>query len=248
MARTRKVADPYEIDFKFPERNREFLFAEDGSSRYTIPQLLDYAASRGDEYALNFTANVRAKFERDGFITDSQKWTLENMAAAFTPEWDAFNAKFFTWYDSRPEMQEVYKATTENSWWFYDRGGQHHNSEHARNMGWMDRPDNWAMFQTHAYGHAGSKYRELKREVVYDVGDMVQLRTPMVGSWRYDPLYQGGDRTSPRIGTVMEHTEEISNKSRGGKGSRLINVLWLSNGQRSAVPERVLKKLPKQKA
>lgn len=242
MPRTRKAADPYEIDLKFPERTREFLFAEDGSERYTVPQLLDFAALRGDDYANDFTANVRMKFNKDGFITDSQKWTLENMASSFCPEWDAFNAKFFTWYDSRPEMQEMYRAVTQDSWWFYDRGGRHHSSEHARAAGWMDRPDNWQMFQSHAYGHAGSKYRELKREVVYDVGDQVMLRTPMVGSWRYDPMYSSDDRTTPRIGMVLEHREEISNKSRGGKGSRMINILWISTGQQNKVPERVLKK------
>jgi len=45
-----------------------------------------------------------------------------------------------------------------------------------------------------------------------------------------------------RIGMVVEHKDQISRKSRGGKGSRLINVLWITTGEQVAVPERVLKK------
>ncbi len=55
------------------------------------------------------------------------------------------------------------------------------------------------------------------------------------------------DKATARIGTVVEHEEALDRKSRGGKGSRLINVLWLNNGETKAVPERVIKKLPKQK-
>ncbi len=36
--------------------------------------------------------------------------------------------------------------------------------------------------------------------------------------------------------------DEIYRRSRGGKGSRLINVLWMNIGEQKAVPERILKK------
>jgi hypothetical protein len=51
-----------------------------------------------------------------------------------------------------------------------------------------------------------------------------------------------------RIGMVVEHKEAISSKSRGGKGSRLINVLWMNIGEQKAVPERIIKKHRDKKA
>jgi hypothetical protein len=51
-----------------------------------------------------------------------------------------------------------------------------------------------------------------------------------------------------RIGMVVEHKDEISRRSRGGKGSRMINVLWINIGEQKAVPERILKKYREKKA
>ena len=99
------------------------------------------------------------------------------------------------------------------------------------------------MFERVAMGHEGSKYRELHRDVVYDVGDQVMLRRPFVGSYSHDPTYgKGLPHDQDRVGMVVEHKEQISRKSRGGKGSRLINVLWITTGEQVAVPERIIKK------
>lgn len=242
MPRTKKVK-PYEIDLVFPTRERDFLFDEQGKEKYTIPQLLEFAAQGKGHYSADFVPSVKTYFETHGAITPSQKWTLENLAADFCPEWEAFNTKFFEWYDSRPDMQEMYTACSQNGWWFYDREGMHHNREQAEAKGWLARPLHWKMFARTAMGHEGSRYRELKRDVVYDVGDQVMLRKPFKGSHNYDPTYgKGLSMDEERVGMVVEHKDAISRKSRGGKGSRLINVLWITTGEQKAVPERIIKK------
>jgi hypothetical protein len=250
MPRTKKDAPAFEIDFKFPQRSREFLFREDGTDKYDVPTLLQYASNSQKEYTVNFVANVKEQYNRHGVITNNQKWTLENLAAEYVPEWDEINAKFFEWYDARPDMQELYQFSTKNQYWFYDRDGMHHSNDVAASKGWVERPISWRMFQSVANSWEAVRYRELKRDVVYDIGDMVQLRQPFVNNWRYDPMHSYGTTppaTTARIGTVVELKEELHRKSRGGKGSRLINVLWLSTGNQTAVPERALKKMPKPK-
>lgn len=243
MARTKKATPAFEIDLSFPNRTREFLFNDDGSEKYTVPQLLEMAEKSGGQYAKDFVPSVKEKFEKENFISSNQKWTLENLAADFSPEWDAFNDKFFAWYDSRPDMIEMYQHCSKNQWWFYDREGQHLSREDAEKNGWLDRPLNWRMFQSVANGWEASKYRELHRDVVYDVGDQVMLRRPFIGSYRYDPCYgKGLDSTAERIGMVVEHKDDISRRSRGGKGSRMINVLWITTGEQVQVPERTIKK------
>ena len=248
MARTKKATPAFEIDFKFPSRSREFLFNEDGTDKYTIPQLLDFASISKSQYSADFIPSVKERFEREGVITSSQKWTLENLAADWCPEWEAFNTKFFEWYDSRPDMQEMYAACSQHNWWFYDRNGTHFSRDQAEEKGWLARPDNYHMFERIAFGHEGSKYRELKRDVVYDVGDQVVLRTPFKNSYRYDPCYgEALPMDTERIGLVVEHKENINRRSRGGKGSRMINVLWFSIGRQIEVPERVIKKYREKK-
>ena len=91
MPRTKKTK-LYEIDLKFPSRSRDFLFKEDGSDRYTIPELLTFAAQSKGAYSDDFVPSVKERFEKENFITSNQKWTLENLAADWCPEWDAFNA------------------------------------------------------------------------------------------------------------------------------------------------------------
>jgi len=248
MARVKKATPAYEIDLSFPNRTREFLFNDDGTEKYTVMQLLDMAARGGGQYSKEFVPDVKERYLRDSFISSNQKWTLENLAADWSPEWDAFNDKFFVWYDSRPDMIDMYQHCAKSQWWFYDRDGAHHSREDAEKLGWVDRPLNWRMFQSIANGWEASKYRELHREVIYDVGDQVMLREPFKGSYRYDPCYGKGLATNDdRIGMVVEHKDEINNRSRGGKGSRMINVLWITTGEQKAVPERIIKKYREKK-
>ena len=247
MPRMKKV-DPYEIDFKFPYNSRELINNPDGTCKYDIPQLLAFAANAKTDYALSFVPSVQEQYAKQGALSPNQLYTLQNIADDYSPEWDDLNNKFFEWYDNRPGQQEMYKTCSVNSWWFYDRDGIHHSQEDARKLGWLERPAHWRMFQSIANSWEGSKFRELHRDVVYDIGDQVILRTPFIGSYRYDPAYGKADASVERLGMVVQHTEQISRKSRGGKGSRMINVLWISTGEQKPVPERMIKKFREKKA
>lgn len=244
MARPKKIKE-FEIDFAFPHRDRELMYNKDGTEKYTIAEMLKWVADScgANDYQKEFATSVSAHYNKNGAITPNQLWTLTNMAAPYSPAWDEVNKDFFVWYDSREDMRKMYEACSSNNWWFYDRQGQHHSREQAETFGWTKRPDSWKMFYNVAYSGEGSRYRELNREVIYDIGEQVVLRTPFKGSYRYDPTYgHGVDAALDRVGMVVEHKEAITRRSRGGKGSRLINVLWLQTGQQKEIPERCIKK------
>lgn len=248
MARTKKIKQ-FEIDFAFPHRDRDIMFNKDGTDKYTIEQLFEYAEKSTNDYTVDFAKSVKSYKEKHGTITDSQKWSLLGMAAPFSPAFDEVDKDFFAWYDSRPDMQQLYEAVSGELWWYYDRDGKHYDRNHAENAGWLKRPNDHKMFYSVAYSGEGNKYRELNRDIIYDVGDQVVLRTPFKGSYRYDPTYgRGIPHTDERVGMVVEHKDQITRRSRGGKGSRLINVLWLQTGEQKPLPERCIKKYkaPKQ--
>ena len=249
MARPKKIKQ-FEIDFAFPHRDRDIMFNKDGTDKYSIDQLFEYAGKSTNDYTVDFVKSVGEYRAKHGTITDSQKWTLLGMASVYSPAFEEIDKDFFAWYDSREDMQKMYEACSDNVWWFYDRDGKHHDKNHAEKEGWLKRPLNYKMFYSIAYSGEGSRYRELNRDIVYDVGDQVVLRQPFKGSYRYDPTYgvAGINHTDERVGMVVEHKDQITRRSRGGKGSRLINVLWLQIGEQKLIPERCIKKYktPKQ--
>lgn len=246
MGRAKKE-EKYVLDFKLPLRSRALMYNPDDSRRYTIPQMLEFAAKSTSSYAADFVPSFKAQYEANGTLLQQQIYTLENLAADFCTASEDLNKEFFVWYASRPDIQEVYKHAAPDQYWWYTPGETGHISgEDAKVRGWCDAPPNWQTFLRIWNGHAAHKYRELNRDIIYDIGDMVQVRDPFVGSWRHDPMYNA-DKGAARIGTVVEHEESLDRRSRGGKGSRLINVLWLNSGETRAVAERVIKKLPKQK-
>lgn len=242
MARQKKAMDKYHIDFKFPERTRDLLLNEEGKYRYTIPEMIEYASQRNDSYAKDFCPSVKAYFEKNGELSSNQLWTLGNIAVYYTPAYLEVQNKFFEWYDSREDIRELYTNIANISYWFYDKQGQHMTNETAKSAGYMDRPDSWYMFDRIINSWEGNRYRELNRDVVYDVGDLVVVRKPFVGNYLHDPCYGKVDTDTERVGTVAQHTENLYRRSRGGKGSRMINVIWINTGETKAVPERILKK------
>ena len=243
MARAKKGSERYEIDFKFPHRDRELLFKEDGSRRYTEQEMLTFAAKSTDTYTIDFVNNLSNRLNVDKIpLTPNQIWTLENKAARFCPESDTLNADFFSWYDSREDIREMYQKVASETSWLYNSDGNYVSKEDPGYEGMVKRPETYRMFQSVMNSWHGTQFRELNRDVVYDVGDMVMLRTPFVGNWNYDPAYGESLGDAARIGTVLEHKEKLNRRSRGGRGSRMINVLWLFNGKQVEVPERVIKK------
>ena len=153
--------------------------------------------------------------------------------------------KFFAWYDNHEGAQEVYKAVTKEAYCYYKPDDSYEYDLKNAPEGWRDRPECAYQFAKYVGTHEGRTYIEKNREQKFEEGDLVVLRKPFVGNYDYDPHYRN-DTMKPddlRYGTVMAaNTGEIHHHSRGGKGSRNINVMWFGKGGNIvAVPERVLK-------
>lgn len=244
MPRVKKVKE-FEIDFRFPIRERDLMLNPDGTDKYDVPTLLAILGAQTDltPYTSEFHNSVSKQFKDKGELSSNQIWTLTNIAAPYSPAFKELDDKFFAWFDSRPDMKQMYGAVFPKLWWIYDKNGNHHSQDAVSGKGWETRPETWKMFETVAHSAEGCRYREINREVVYDIGDQVVLREPFKNSWRHDPCYsQGLPDNVDRVGMVIEHTENISRRSRGGKGTRLINVLWMNTGEKKVIPENKIKK------
>ena len=85
-------------------------------------------------------------------------------------------------------------------------------------------------------------YNELQRKVPFVAGNIVILRDKYVNSEGHDPFRRRRDlQKCERIGTVISVTDSIHSWSYGGKGSRLVNVLWSASGETTTASINSLK-------
>jgi hypothetical protein len=156
--------------------------------------------------------------------------------------------EFLEWYDGHEGAQELYKEVSQNRYYFYDEtmtGIYNAHEAQAKFTEWKARPA-WAHHFESVVSDSNAKYYiEKNREQKFEEGDLVVLRKPFVGNYDYDPHYRN-DTMKPedlRYGTVMAaNTGTINRHSRGGRGSREVNVMWFGkNGDIVGIPERCLK-------
>lgn len=240
------MAEKYEFDF--PHFDTDTLY-----DKYTQKEL----ATFGDAYLQKYpngneTGTVKdltrcAHFESN--FTDRQANYLVRLVKEFTPIFQKYEADFHAWYNSRPDIQEIYKwAWTTNTSYFYvihpDLAQWVYKGDTDWKPEWEQAPATSTMFWRVCGDWNVRKFIAVNRETPYSEGDLVLLRSPFVGNWDYDPLWEREnmpDKTVPRIGTILEMTSEIHRNSRAGKGSRAVNVLWNGTTEAKLVPERVLK-------
>lgn len=232
----------YEVDFKFPHHPEELVRDGEGKPLMSDDAMLTLLAIREDSYSVSFRDSVSQFKQTHGNITDSQRNTLLSLIAGISPQSNELDTKFFAWYDSREDIKEMYKAVASKTWYMYDRNGQYMNGHRAKDNGYYDRPEGWRMFSLMLHQRPIREWIELHRPLVYDIGDMVVLRDKFVGMWRKDPCYSKVDNTLTRIGTVVEFKDSVHHRSRAGKGSRLVNVLWVNTGETVAVAENTIKR------
>jgi hypothetical protein len=85
-------------------------------------------------------------------------------------------------------------------------------------------------------------FNELRRKVPFVAGNIVILRDKYLNSEGHDPFIRKTQlRNCERIGTVISLTDSIHNWSYGGKGSRLVNVLWSASGETTTASINSLK-------
>lgn len=241
------MAEKYQFDF--PRFDVDPLFG-----KYTTASL----AAWGDAWLAKYPNEgahsrhavldlTHAAKTYSGF-SDSQSNYLVRLVKQFTPEHIKYEADFTAWYNSRPDIQEIYQ-------WAFSSGDRHYvthpdtntwcwQEDSEWNKDWETAPANSDMFWRICGDWNVRKFIAVNRETVFSEGDLVLLRSPFVGNWDYDPIWDRQnmpDKTVPRIGTILEMTDNIHRNSRAGKGSRAVNVLWNGATEPKLVPERVLK-------
>lgn len=237
------MAEKYEFDFPhFDVNNRE---------QYSPVELVkfaeDYIAS-GRTDSVPFVSDVIAYYKKNNILTDSQQYYLANTIKHFMPDYIEYEQKFFAWYNSRPDIQEIYRYGMEHgnvyvrhpdkNQWTY-KGGD------GWDTAWEAAPDSAEMFWRVTSNWNVRKFKAVNAPTSFEEGDLVVLRAPFAGHSSYDPLYTGRISTpgkdEQRIGTVMQMTKEVHRHSRAGNGSRLVNVLWVGKTEVMGVPERTIK-------
>lgn len=248
------MAAKYEFDFQ--RFNVDALYG-----KYDTTQLAAFGdawLAKHTDTANNYhTVNdlTHAAKVYSGF-SDSQKNYLTRLVRTFTPEGIQYEKDFHAWYNSRPDIQEIYH------WAFSDTGASYmyvqHPDKHTWcykgdsewDASWEQTPANSDMFWRICGDWNVRKFVAVNRETTYSEGDLVVLRTPYVGNWDYDPLWERQnmpDKTVLRVGTILEMTSNIHRNSRAGKGSRAVQVLWNGTTESKLVPERVLKHLERKR-
>lgn len=179
-----------------------------------------------------------------------------NAVWPYTEECAAINAAFLQEYDSREDLQEMYRDSAQSSNYFngleiqtstYYEGG----IAAIEKGGYRERPADYAMFHHFYDTHTNRKRREVAREPLFQEGDLVVLRLPYVDHPDWDPMWvsryvqardnvKTPDKTVERIGMLTSITDKVGSY-RGAKGSRLMKVLWFGKEDAVMVQEKVIK-------
>lgn len=241
------MAAKYEFDFK-PFNVLTDLTHYDKAKTIAAGEAY-IAANAGKPNYINTVSEIVTYYKTKGSISDSQQNYVLRLIHETLPEYLDYEKKFIEWYDAREDIQEVYKfAMNGNGNYVYvispTTGDYVSKGSDAWDTAWETRPANARMFWKMTNDWNVRKFMAVNRETPFEEGDLVVLRKGNVGNWRYDPYYDGSatpDKTTDRIGTVMQMTNDVHRRSRAGKGSRLINVLWIGQSEIKGVPERILK-------
>lgn len=259
MAKAKKV-QKYEVKTDMPASGHEWKLME---KKYdSLQQLLaleEKCRIESNETWDRFS-NIR-KALIAGDVTDTDwkdkvgEWNRRSLyASAFpaSPEFDAINGAFMAEFDSREDLQELYRECYKHRYWCHNRYGKQMRKHDPANRHYADRPDSFRMFNEVYDSHEAKKMRELARETPYLEGDLVLLRTPYIGHREVDPYYihpyskaaQEGqstpDKSQPRVATVIAVTEEIESW-RASKGSKVLKVVWIGQEDIVNVQEKYVK-------
>ena len=270
MARQKKIVR-YVPQTKIPEEGWVILWND--RANYSFDDLFGWAKTDMPQESLEYY-NQRFD-EHDGIIRNEWRnkntWdkpayslirSLHQEAWRNSPHFKNVNDAFLAEYDSREDMQEIYKMFFAELQYTYDASGKcysrkSYNPESEGNKAdanffetYAERPKDYRVWEC-VVGHWNAKsYIEKNRETPFEEGDLVRLRDPYVSHPDHDPLWisryeqaRDGktipDRSNARIGTVMKVTNNVP--WRASKGSKEIEILWFGKESTVNVPEKVLK-------
>lgn len=264
MAKAKKIAK-YVPTTKLPSSGREWKLLDglDGYSDFNIvinkydtlvrPGLDSWQAKYYDIYKEKFASGEWVLADWKTVMGEYRYHALLQAIWPHTEEYKMLNDLFMKEFDSRDDLQEIYKEAASTNYYFYDSNGRHHSQNEAKQRGWDTRPNNYQMFRdVMNRSTEAMKKVELARETPYLEGDLVLLRTPFVGHRDVDPLWvnpyseeaRAGagtpDASTPRVATVIGVTERVGNW-RGSKGSKVIQLVWLGSEDMVDVEEKYIK-------
>ena len=169
-----------------------------------------------------------------------------------TEEHKRINEAFLAEYDSREDLQEVYKKVFDDVGYLYNEDSTyyHHTpADIAKSNGWDVRPQGYYMWHRAMDSRVGRRTLEVLRESPFEEGDLVVLRLPYVGNRDYDPEWVSPHnnegkvtpaREIPRTGMLMGFTDRLGSR-KANRGSRLLKVLWFGHEEPQLVQENKLK-------
>ncbi len=264
MAKAKKI-QKYVPTTKLPSNGREWKIL-DASGKYddyfaviakydslVRPGLDSWQAAYYDPHTEKFKTGEWNVADWKTVMGEYRHHALLQAIWPYTEEYTALNDTLMKEYDSRDDLQEIYKEAAKNNYYYYDTQGRHYNQREAQQRGWESRPNNYQMFRDVMNRSTDAmKKIELARETPYLEGDLVLLRTPYVGHRDVDPLWvnpyseeaRAGagtpDASTPRIATVIGVTERVGNW-RGTKGSKVIQLVWMGQEDMLDVEEKYIK-------
>lgn len=245
------MADKFEIDFKQFNVDEACKHYTDAMAVAVGNKTLARfnASPTGGNNSRYTIADIITQHGAKASLTESQRLYLLRLCKEDMPEYAQYVTDFFAWYDSRPDMSELYQYGISQNWYLQHpvNGNWVYKDGDGWDKAWEQKPVNPDMFWRVTGDYSVRRFREVSREHVFSEGELVRLRDPYVGRWDFDPLVGSAPdgstpaKTEMRLGTVMQLTTEINRHSRGGKGSRNINVLWFGKSSPTLVPERCIK-------
>lgn len=259
MAKTKKIVK-YQLNTKLPHEERVHTLMAHYNSISTLfamqTNTFVTAGESWDRFAERRKQLITGELNDSNWRQEMGEWEqrrLLNDAFWSSPECDKINDEFMQEYNSREDLQELYRACYPNVYWLFSRHGrQYHVRDTATPAHFAEAPESFRMFQKVYNETAACKMRELARETPFIEGDLVLLRDPYVGHRDHDPYYispyspagrEGQttpDRSTQRIATVIEVSTEIGHW-RGMKGSKVLKVIWMGKEDVESVEERYVK-------
>ena len=139
-----KPLDEDEVYKKYPDVKDAVLFGTQAlatgqhfkDKKHVIQDLLDQHKSKGT-------------------LTESQQDYLLRLSKRVIPEFAKYEADFFVWYASRPDIQAIYKMGIGEIWYVPANGEWVYKGHAGWDAKWDETPDNTDMFWRVANGQIG---------------------------------------------------------------------------------------------
>lgn len=283
MPRQKKLTKYIPNTKTFSDHRSMQHFLWDKRTEFTLEQLIEWnrewynGANYGkmndktDDYIKTFRDRLaNNNVDATNWNTGSYySWPISQMLEKgfIATNWfNEMNEAFLAEYDSREDLQELYKKFYDGTNWITDRYENSFSVNHyyrntelitneevrALREKYSERPESFIMWNSVVDRAEVRKFIEIQRETPYQPGDLVKLRAAFIGRDGYDPLFVSNydvyargmsptpDKSVDRIGTLMAITNDMKGW-RGSKGSKVIEVMWIGQENTSFIPERAVK-------